>query len=82
LRLISVNETSNSNTIISPSIGTVDYTNGIISVNSINITSVVDSDMLMFTIKPTINDIESKYNKIVDVSLNDVKITIRDSIFN
>jgi len=60
--------------------GTVDYTNGIINVNDINIT-YANNNKLTFTIKPQSNDIVSVRSQLVMIAENQMSINaIADSV--
>lgn len=53
--------------VVNPSIGTVDYTNGIINLKNLNITGLADIDWEI-TIKPQSNDIVSAYTQIAQIA--------------
>ena len=56
--------------------GAVDYGTGKISVNSLNITSTVNSDNTIdFTLIPNSNDVIAKRGSLIDISSADVKVT-------
>lgn len=56
--------------------GTIDYGAGKISVNSLNITSTVNSDNTIdFTLIPNSNDVIAKRGSLIDISSDDIKVT-------
>lgn len=61
--------------IIDSNIGTVDYTKGIIAVNSLNI-SALEGDYFVFYIKPSSNDVVSTLHQIVQISMDDLVVNV------
>ena len=59
--------------IVNPSIGTVDYTNGVINLKNLNITGLADID-LEITIKPQSNDIVSAYTQIAQIARDHLNV--------
>lgn len=58
------------------SAGTVDYTNGKITINAINITSTVNTDSTIdFTVIPAGNDVVASRGNLIDIAPADVKVT-------
>ena len=58
------------------SAGTVDYTNGKITINAINITSTVNTDSTIdFTVIPAGNDVVATRGNLIDIDPSDVKVT-------
>ena len=56
--------------------GTIDYTNGKISVNAINFTSTVNSDTSIdFTVLPSSDDVVAIRGSLIDISVDDIKVT-------
>jgi hypothetical protein len=56
--------------------GSVDYGTGKISVNSLIITSTVNSDNTIdFTLIPNSNDVIAKRGSLIDISSDDIKVT-------
>lgn len=68
-------DNSGNRVVVDPQIGTVDYAKGIISVNSIKIASLVD-DYFTFYIKPSSNDVVSTLHQIVQISMDDLKVSV------
>jgi hypothetical protein len=60
---------------VNSNIGTVDYNNGIITINGLNIVSVYGNDFY-FTIKPQSNDVASIFTQIVRISQSDISLTV------
>jgi len=74
LRLFYYNPQDYSKVFTNLKIGTVNYLTGTIVVNNLFVTGVVESD-LQFIIKPQSNDILSKHNEIVNISLDYLSIS-------
>ena len=56
--------------------GTVDYPNGKITINAINITSTVNTDSTIdFTVIPAGNDVVASRGNLIDIAPADVKVT-------
>ncbi len=56
--------------------GTIDYTNGKISVNAINFTSTVNSDTSIdFTVLPSSDDVVAIRGSLIDISVDDIKVS-------
>ena len=56
--------------------GTVDYPNGKITINAINITSTVNTDSTIdFTVIPAGNDVVATRGNLIDIDPSDVKVT-------
>lgn len=56
--------------------GTIDYSTGKISINSLNITSTVNTDNTIdFTLIPNSNDVIAKRGSLIDISSADIKVT-------
>lgn len=73
LRLFYVDQTTYEKVIVNSKVGTVDYENGILIVNSLYVSGIVESE-LQFIIKTQSNDIISKNNQIVDI--NNLYLTV------
>lgn len=68
--------------IVNPSIGTVDYANGLINIKNLNITGLADIDWEI-TIKPQSNDIVSAYTQIAEIARDHLTvIAIADKTAN
>jgi len=61
--------------VINPTIGTIDYSAGMISISNLNISSLINDAYLRFIIKPESYDIVSAYNQII-------RIDYENSTFN
>lgn len=56
--------------------GTVDYPNGKVTINAINITSTVNTDSTIdFTVIPAGNDVVATLGNLVDIDPSDVSVT-------
>jgi hypothetical protein len=56
--------------------GTIDYTSGKISIDAIKFTSTVNSDTSIdFTVVPSSDDVVAIRGSLVDISVNDIKVT-------
>jgi hypothetical protein len=66
---------SNQRVVTKYNIGTVDYANGIITINGLNITSVYGNKFI-FTIKPQSNDVASIFTQIVRISQPEIIINV------
>ena len=56
--------------------GSIDYSTGKISINSLNITSTVNTDNTIdFTLIPNSNDVIAKRGSLIDISSADIKVT-------
>jgi hypothetical protein len=53
--------------IVNPTIGTVDYANGLLTIRNLNITGLADIDWEI-TFKPQSNDIVSAYTQIAEIA--------------
>ena len=53
--------------IVNPSIGTIDYANGLLNIKNLNITGLADVDWEI-TFKPQSNDIVSAYTQIAEIA--------------
>lgn len=73
LRLFYIDQTTYEKVIVNNNIGTVDYANGIITVNGLYVSGLVESE-LQFIVKLQSNDIISKNNQIVDI--NNLYLTV------
>jgi hypothetical protein len=62
-------------TIIDPSIGSVDYDNGIIKVSNLNITALADVDFEI-SMKPRSNDVVSALHQIAEIGLDHLTINV------
>lgn len=60
--------------VVNPNIGSVDYTNGVITLNNINIISTVNQSV-SFSVKTASNDIASMMNRIVRIDPIKLSIT-------
>lgn len=69
-------------TIVNSSIGTVNYSKGVINIKNLNIVALVDS-VFELTIKPSSNDVVSAYTQIVQIDTNQLVVTaIADKTIN
>ena len=56
--------------------GTVNYSTGLISINAITLTSTVNTDTSIdFTVIPSGNDVVAERGNLIDISMDDVKVT-------
>jgi hypothetical protein len=68
-------DTNFQKTITNPSVGTVDYDKGIITLNNLNITSLADIDFEI-SMKPKANDVVSALHQIAEVARDHLTVTI------
>jgi hypothetical protein len=62
------NNTTNVKTILNPNVGTVDYVNGVVTLNSINPTNVDSSlGQLALSVTPTTDIVSSTYDRIITI---------------
>ena len=60
--------------IVNPSIGTVDYANGIINIKNLHITSIADIDFEI-SIRPSSYDVVSAYTQIAEIARDHLTVT-------
>ena len=60
--------------IVNPTIGTIDYNNGIVDIKNLNITGLADAD-LEISIRPLSNDVVSALTQIANIPPEHLKIT-------
>jgi hypothetical protein len=65
--VVSTSATGSTKFIVNPTIGTIDYANGLFNVKNLNITGLADVDWEI-TFKPQSNDIVSAYTQIAEIA--------------
>jgi len=65
----------NYRTVVNPSIGTVDYARGVITIVGLKINSIV-GDYFTFYIKPSSNDVVSALTQIAELSIDDLNVNV------
>lgn len=73
IRLYNIGPSAEKN-VVNPSIGTVDYSNGIINIKNLHITAIADTDF-EFSIRPSSYDVVSAYTQIAEIDRD--RLTVR-----